>query len=200
MKTLVTAAMVTAAAAAGPCAPLSDSTAWEPNPNTIDGFREAHIYNDFARGVSTPSGYERVLLNSNATVSSPRYMRYQELESYNTETCAETCDDTRGCDACMFQLSSSSELQVTIILTNIPVNIYYQRNPSIVPDAACPNPKANILTLCALYAEPVDATSATNNGQVSGPEDANGEAFTIAIRGSNGRHNPYYTIILSVQS
>lgn len=94
------AALVGTVSAAIPCVPLSESTAWEPNPNTLDGFHEAHNYNDNAHNVATPAGYERVLLNSNATISSTKYMRHSEIPSYNAETCVELCSTTRGCKAC----------------------------------------------------------------------------------------------------
>jgi hypothetical protein len=68
-----------------------------------------------------------------------------------------------------------------------PVNIYFQRNPSVEPAVACPNPTANTLVVCGLYSEPVNATEIVNKGQNRGPADANGQAFEVVIRGSNGQ-------------
>lgn len=66
------------------------------------------------------------------------------------------------------------------------VNIYVQRDPAVVPGPNCPNPASIFTANCALYSEPVAESACTNFGQHIGPVDANGEAFKIAIRGSNG--------------
>jgi hypothetical protein len=68
-----------------------------------------------------------------------------------------------------------------------PVNIYFQRNPSVEPAAGCPNPTANTLVVCGLYSAPLSATEIVNEGQNRGPVDSNGQAFEVVIRGSNGQ-------------
>jgi hypothetical protein len=65
-------------------------------------------------------------------------------------------------------------------------NIYYERDPSIIPAATCPNPAPVTNTKCALFGYPVSRESAVNVGQSRGPEDANGVAFQVVIVGSNG--------------
>jgi hypothetical protein len=94
------AAVVGRVMAAGPCVPLSESTAWEPYPNTLQGFQDAHIYTDNARRISTPVGYERVFFDSNATISSDTYMGYTELPLYNADVCANICNAAPSCNAC----------------------------------------------------------------------------------------------------
>ncbi|KAH7377761.1 hypothetical protein BKA66DRAFT_588395 [Pyrenochaeta sp. MPI-SDFR-AT-0127] len=148
-----------------PCAPLKQSTVPEPVPNTLETFKHFVVYSNTAASALTPIGFERILVNSDAAIRSDKFMTYYELPSYDTNACADICKATRGCDS---------------------FNIYFQRNPSIAPAVACPNPEANVLVHCGLYSEPVLASQALNFGQVRGPADANDKAFQVAIRGSNG--------------
>ncbi|KAL6709125.1 hypothetical protein ACN47E_001941 [Coniothyrium glycines] len=163
MDKVVTAiAAMRAFQAANPCAPLTLSTMQEPIPNTLATFQSTNIYSNF--DVPTPSGYELIAKDQNATINSSKYMFYQDLSSYDTQACAHLCSITRGCDA---------------------FNIYIQRHPSVPPSPICPNPPASILARCALYGEPVAASQAINHGQIVGPADPSGEAFQVAIRSSN---------------
>ncbi|USP81973.1 uncharacterized protein yc1106_09247 [Curvularia clavata] len=148
----------------GPCAPNSESTAPAPLVNTLAGFYEWHGYNLIALNARVPTGYETTLVNGDCAISSSKYMLYSKLETYDVQACADICDVHRGCDA---------------------FNIYVQREPSVVPGAGCPNPKAIFTTICALYSEPVSLAQCTNAGQYMGPEDANGKAFRTAVRASN---------------
>ena len=77
------------------------------------------------------------------------------------------------------------QFQVHYLLTLYKVNIYVQRDPSVSPGPACPNPIAVFNVICALYSEPIPSSACTNVGQYIGPEDTNGDAFRVAIRGSN---------------
>ena len=57
-----------------PCAPLKDSIAPKPNPNTPESFSSFNFYSEVANVVVSPSGFEAVLTDANATVSSAKYM------------------------------------------------------------------------------------------------------------------------------
>lgn len=72
-------------------------------------------------------------------------------------------------------------------LTHPKVNIYFQRHPSVAPGPACPNPEANVVVRCALFRTPMNAAQATNNGQLRGPADEDGDKFEVLMRGSNGK-------------
>lgn len=83
------------------------------------------------------------------------------------------------------------QCSTTILIKSLsPVNIYVQREPAVVPGPNCPNPASISTANCALYSEPIARSACTNFGQHIGPVDANGEAFKIAIRGSNGMLPP----------
>ncbi|KAF1832653.1 hypothetical protein BDW02DRAFT_471228, partial [Decorospora gaudefroyi] len=151
------------------CASTGNSTAPDPESNTLTGFLQSQAYTALAADASTPPGYELALSNADCSISSTRYMMYVEMESYSPEACAEVCSQHSGCDS---------------------FNIYVQRDPSLVPGPECPNPSGIAVTRCALYSEPVQPDSCNNVGQEVGPADANGEAFKVAIRGSNGNFLP----------
>ncbi|RYN98252.1 hypothetical protein AA0120_g2573 [Alternaria tenuissima] len=146
------------------CLSRGNSTAPEPSSNSLSGFAEDAKYNSLALSAPVPTGYALAMSNANCAFSSTKYMLYVQLKSYSPETCAELCNKYEGCDS---------------------FNIYIQRDPSVVPGPACPNPAPIFVTKCALYSEPEQLSSCTNFGQHVGPVDADGEAFKIAMRGSN---------------
>ncbi|KAH8624852.1 hypothetical protein IG631_20317 [Alternaria alternata] len=146
------------------CLSRGNSTAPEPSSNSLSGFAEDAKYNSLALSASVPTGYALAMSNANCAFSSTKYMLYVQLKSYSPEACAELCNKYEGCDS---------------------FNIYIQRDPSVVPGPACPNPAPIFVTKCALYSEPEQLSSCTNFGQHVGPVDADGGAFKIAMRGSN---------------
>ncbi|CAN9281298.1 unnamed protein product [Alternaria sp. RS040] len=146
------------------CLSRGNSTAPEPSSSSLSGFAEDAKYDSLALSAPVPTGYAPIMSNANCAFSSTKYMLYVQLESYSSETCAELCNKYEGCDS---------------------FNIYIQRDPSVVPGPACPNPAPIFVTKCALYSEPEQLSSCTNFGQHVGPVDADGEAFKIAMRGSN---------------
>ncbi|RYN29156.1 hypothetical protein AA0112_g7183 [Alternaria arborescens] len=146
------------------CLSRGNSTAPEPSSNSLSGFAEDAKYSSLALSAPVPTGYALAMSNADCAFASTKYMLYVQLKSYNSKTCAELCNKYEGCDS---------------------FNIYIQRDPSVVPGPACPNPAPIFVTKCALYSEPEQLSSCTNFGQHVGPVDADGEAFKIAMRGSN---------------
>ncbi|KAG9191233.1 hypothetical protein G6011_09321 [Alternaria panax] len=154
------------------CVSRGNSTAPEPSSDSLSGFTEDTKYGHLALSAPIPTGYALAMNNANCAFSSNRYMLYVQLDSYSPETCAELCNGHGGCDS---------------------FNIYIQRDPSVVPGPACPNPAPIAVTKCALYSEPEEISSCTNFGQHVGPVDVNGEAFKVAIRGSNA-YNKVFSV------
>ncbi|KAK5004995.1 hypothetical protein LTR60_006390, partial [Cryomyces antarcticus] len=83
--------------------------------------------------------------------------------------CAALCDQAQGC---------------------LGINLYFERDPTINPATACPNPTAFTNVKCTLWGSAVTAASATNQGQWRGPMDSTGAAFHVVIAGSNGWSKP----------
>ncbi|KAH4898061.1 hypothetical protein HBI25_179590 [Parastagonospora nodorum] len=146
------------------CLPLKHSVAPGPVPNTVESFGNYPFYSEIAKVVVSPAGFEPIAKAASAAVNSASYMHIINLDSYDVSACAQHCDATGGCEA---------------------FNTYFQRNPSVDPAAACPNPSANTLVVCGLYSQAINEADITNEGQGRGPIDANGQAFEVVIRGSN---------------
>lgn len=65
--------------------------------------------------------------------------------------------------------------------------MYFSRDPSIVPGEGCENPPSTTGIKCATYG----STIALFGGSVAynedvGPQDADSQAFTAVVAGSNG--------------
>lgn len=66
------------------------------------------------------------------------------------------------------------------------INLYFQRTPSVTPDADCANPASTTSIKCALYASTITLTGGSvAYEEAIGPEDAVGEAFMSVVAGSN---------------
>jgi hypothetical protein len=84
-----------------PCAPLRNSVAPEPNPNTAESFGSFKSYSVIANLEQTPSGYERIVADGNAAVQSgDKYMHHVDLHLYDAFACAKLCDEAMDCQAC----------------------------------------------------------------------------------------------------
>lgn len=150
---------------AGNCAPYPQGYAPSTSPDTVQAFLANPVYAALATNATTPSGYDRVFQDLNASVTQPGYMGVITYQHYNTIACQLACDAANGCTA---------------------FNIYIERDPSLDAGAGCPNPPAVFNYRCTLYGLNISATTATNVGQYRGPTDANGTAFQTAITASNG--------------
>ncbi|KAK4545593.1 hypothetical protein LTR36_002943 [Oleoguttula mirabilis] len=132
-----------------------------PSPNTDTAFKAYAPFATAAKNAATPSLYQRTFVNLNASelgTASNVYMGYYELKAYDPASCTAICDTTSGC---------------------VGTNLYFERDPSLAPAAACPNPAALTVIKCALWGSPVTAVDATNDGQYQ-------ENFHVLIAGSNG--------------
>jgi hypothetical protein len=95
----------------------------QPTDDTVSAFA--------ANTAPVPSGYSNTFTNLNASNNAYGYMGYTALSSYDTEKCASKCNAINGC---------------------MSFNLYFERDPSLEPADACPNPtsttmiKVNILT------------------------------------------------------
>jgi len=143
---------------AGPL-PGSGSVADYTDPNGI--------LRQNAQGAATPAGYTQSFKDKTGSSQQIGYLTYKNIDSgkYDVQACADFCDSEKYC---------------------LGFNIYYERDPSMDPAAACPNPVPITNVKCSIYGYNVAEKAATNQGQWRGPQDANGESFNVVIVGSNG--------------
>jgi len=179
---LAIAAATVGAASTDACAPQPQGYGPVPSPNTDTAFASSNEFASAANNAATPALYQRVFTNTNGSefaTSSNVYLGYYELKSYDPNSCTAICDKTSGC---------------------VGTNLYFERSPSLLPAASCPNPAAitvrSLLALpsihktsadlylfqvikCGLWGSPVTAAQATNYGQWQAD-------FHVVIAGSNG--------------
>lgn len=133
-----------------------------PSPNTDTAFSAFTTFSSLANAATAPSGYQRTFTNLNGSElydpTTMVYMGYQTLTTYDAGSCAALCDSTTGC---------------------VGTNLYFERDPTLNPADACPNPTAQTLIKCVLWGSPVTPGAATNYGQWR-------EQFHVVIAGSNG--------------
>ncbi|TKA82957.1 hypothetical protein B0A55_01544 [Friedmanniomyces simplex] len=143
------------------CSPQPSGHGPVPSPNDEATFKTYPAFASAASNAAAPALYQRVFTNLNASEfasSSNVYLGYYELKSYDAGACTALCDQTSGC---------------------VGTNLYFERDPSLLPAAACPNPTALTVIKCALWGSPVTAQQATNDGQYQA-------SFHVLIAGSNG--------------
>ncbi|KAI5204513.1 hypothetical protein E4T39_03600 [Aureobasidium subglaciale] len=144
-----------------------------PSPNTPTQFLVDTSMAGLASAQYYPTaGYSTSFTSQLAGVSSPSYLGYQQLSSYDPRACAAYCNARSDCNA---------------------FNIYMQRTPSFIPDNNCPDPSAGTSITCALFGSYIDSSMATNIGQYR-------KDFMVVIQGSNGYNlNPAPAAISSFQ-
>lgn len=120
-----------------------------------------NILRSAARAAGTPSGYKQEFVDADGSTQQIGYLTYKNIDdgTYNVQQCADFCDSEKFC---------------------LGFNIYYERDPSINPAAACPDPAPITNVKCSIYGYPVAKGSATNNGQWR-------QDFHVVIAGSNGQ-------------
>jgi len=128
------------------------------NPDTPNGFLAYPTFADIANSAPTPAGYSLSFSNKQGSISEYGYMGLYTIDSYDPAKCAAECDAHYPCQA---------------------FNIYFERDPTVNPASACPNPPSLTNIKCTLYGYPVAGGAATNTGQ-------NREQFQVVITGSNG--------------
>ncbi|KAF2766591.1 hypothetical protein EJ03DRAFT_176112 [Teratosphaeria nubilosa] len=118
-----------------------------PTPNTAAAFSNFSAFASAANSATTPSLYWQTYANLNGSqlaTSSNTYLGHHEIQSYDPAACTALCDSTARC---------------------LGVNLYFERDPSVVPAAGCPDPEARTAIKCALWGSPVNAVQAVNYGQ-----------------------------------
>jgi hypothetical protein len=102
--------------------------------------------------------YKIAFTDLNDSIQGTKYLGYQYLQTYSTIQCQQFCDATDGCKAFI---------------------IYFERDPTVNPAAACANPSSLTNIKCALWGQKIDDSLANNTGQYR-------KDFQVVIAGSNG--------------
>ncbi|KAI0427542.1 hypothetical protein F5Y09DRAFT_350351 [Xylaria sp. FL1042] len=140
------------------CSPLPSGAGATPVPDTASAFLAYADFATAANGASTPGGYYQTFQNLQGSNSAYGYSGYSTLDSYDTAECARRCD---GIDSCLG------------------FNIYFERDPQLVPGPECPDPASTTVIKCVYWGGYISADNANNMGQWR-------EEFQVVITGSNG--------------
>ena len=150
------------------CAPQPGGAGPRPGDGSVDAYTDSNnALRANAKAATAPSGYTESFKDKTGSSQQIGYITYKNIDSgeYDVNACAAFCDSETYC---------------------LGFNIYYERDPSVDPAAACPNPPPITNVKCSLYGYNVAAKAATNEGQWRGPQDATGQSFHVVIVGSNG--------------
>ncbi|KAI9821235.1 MAG: hypothetical protein M1827_003970 [Pycnora praestabilis] len=141
-----------------PCGPQPDGYGPKPENDTVAAFLADPDFTSISTNAQTPQGYERSFVNLQAAVNANSYLGLTTLSTYDTIECQQLCDAAPLCTA---------------------FNIYFERDPTVNPADACPNPPSFTNIKCTLWGSGVTTQAAVNSGQYR-------DQFQVVIAGSNG--------------
>lgn len=136
-------------------------------PDTVEGFYALQTLADQSSKAPTPNGYARTYRGHTGSCSSGTYLGLFFFKTYDPYLCQQQCDShSDGCTS---------------------FNLYFERDPTVDPGSACPNPASFTTIRCTLWKNTLqNQDGAQNFGQYRGPVDATSQAFHAVIAGSNG--------------
>ncbi|KAI1177844.1 hypothetical protein F4777DRAFT_587062 [Nemania sp. FL0916] len=140
------------------CSSLDAGSGPIPTPDSSDSFLAFDEFATAANSASVPSGYYQTFANLQGSNSAYGYSGFSTLETYDTAECASRCNNVDSCSG---------------------FNIYFERDPSVVPGAGCEDPASTTVIKCVYWGGYVSADNANNLGQWR-------EQFHVVIAGSNG--------------
>ncbi|KAH0355623.1 hypothetical protein KCU83_g1769, partial [Aureobasidium melanogenum] len=153
-----------------PCAPQPGGQGPRVVPDTVSAFKDYTPFQSMSLNNTYAAGYTNIFTNLTASANLHSYLGLYYLDTYSPSACAQKCNSAANCTS---------------------FNIYIERDPSQNPtknDSTaptvwgywCPNPPSLTNYVCALWADAMYNSSATNHGQYRGGD------FEVAIVGSNG--------------
>jgi hypothetical protein len=140
------------------CDPQPTGAGPVPDPDTASAFLAYASFSAIASSAPTPPGYEKTFTNLHGSSSAYGYMGLTTLDHYDPTECADKCNAISGC---------------------VGINIYFERDPSLEPGAACENPPSTTVIKCTFWGGYVAPENADNTGQWR-------NSFQVVISGSNG--------------
>lgn len=142
----------------GDCSPQPAGAGPKVSPDTDTAFSNYPYFHALANSVAPPFPYIEKFRDLNGSTQQNSYLTYYVLNSYDINKCASYCNNVNLCTA---------------------FNLYVERDPSVDPGAACPNPPSTTNYKCALWGSSISRDTATNTGQYR-------EQFHVVIAASNG--------------
>ncbi|KAK4986138.1 hypothetical protein LTR50_005510 [Elasticomyces elasticus] len=142
----------------GACNPLPSGHGPVPSPDTPSAFLSYAAFASAATQAPTPSGYVKSFTNLQASNVALGFMGSVSQSTYDPSACAKLCDSHNGC---------------------IGFNIFFERDPTKDPGAACSNPPSTTVIRCVFWGGPVTTDNAKSIGERI-------SAFQVVIAGSNG--------------
>lgn len=141
------------------CAPLPTGIDVHPSPDTAAAFSVYPYFSSVALAAPVPTGFTQVYSNMDASSYDLGYLGADFMDTYDTQQCSDQCQNILDC---------------------VSFNIYFERNPSVVPNnVSCPDPSSTTRIVCAYYSGPIDEATAINPGIWR-------EEFQVVRVGSNG--------------
>ncbi|GKT89627.1 carbohydrate-binding protein [Colletotrichum tofieldiae] len=129
-----------------------------PSVDTDQAFLAFSDLSSAALNAKTPSGWYQTFQNLQSATSASVYQGYKTYSSYDPARCAADCAQISGCSS---------------------FNIFFERDPTLAPGLACPDPSSTTVIKCSFWGVGIGPSTATNNGQYSND-------FHVVIAGSNG--------------
>ncbi|CAD0083593.1 unnamed protein product [Aureobasidium vineae] len=153
-----------------PCAPQPGGQGPSVVPDTVSAFTHYTPFQSMSLNNTYTPGYTSIFTNLTAAANLNNYLGLNYLDTYSPSACAAKCNEAANCTS---------------------FNVYIERDPSQNPtknDSSaptvwgywCPNPPSITNFVCALWADAMYNSSATNHGQYRGGD------FEVVIVGSNG--------------
>lgn len=151
--------VATAVATAPACSALPLGSGPVPSPDTAAAFTANKAFSAAATAPSSaaPQGWYQTYSNLKAATTTTNYLGYVSLTSYSVSQCLAACSAVTGC---------------------VSANIFYERDPTVDPAAACPNPASTTTIKCSLWGSYAWSSTATNQGGLR-------QNFQVAVAGSN---------------
>ena len=113
-----------------PCAPQPLGFGPKPTEDTPSAFLAFEEFAAKASAAPTPAGYSVAFTNLKASNNAYGYLGFETYKEYDTNACAAKCTAKTGCVA---------------------FNIYFERDPTVDPAAACPDPSSTTAIKCVLW-------------------------------------------------
>jgi hypothetical protein len=140
------------------CSPLPAGHGPKIQPDVPLIFLQSSEMSNAAQKAPVPAGYRQTFSNLSSSSNTDEYLGYFKLDSYDPNNCTARCNAKEGCLA---------------------VNIYFQRDPTLVVGDECSNPPSTTNIKCSLWGSAVTGGNTVNRGFKD-------HDFQVVITGSNG--------------
>ncbi|KAK4623881.1 hypothetical protein CLAFUW4_05989 [Fulvia fulva] len=156
----------------GDCSPQPAGSYPQVKPDTAEAFVNYPPFHALANSQGPPFPYFEKFRDLNGSTQQSSYLTYMILKQYDVNQCARLCDNADLCTS---------------------FNIYVERDPTLDPGPACPNPPSTTNIKCVLWGSSINRQTATNTGQYR-------QDFHVVIAASNGYDKTFFARPSSVDT